>query len=112
MGDSVVELRDLFLYLSALVEEQGEKLDSIEIHVENTREFTGDAVVELGRAKEHKEAYEAKRMYLWLMSSGVVLVLLIVALGSLCPVIGCFSMLSNVSGCFGGCSRGNNSNQQ
>merc|ERR1712194_515216 len=41
LEDAVLQLRDLFLYLSALVEEQGQKLDSIELHVENTREYTG-----------------------------------------------------------------------
>lgn len=31
LEESVLELRDLFIYLSALVEEQGERLDSIEV---------------------------------------------------------------------------------
>ncbi len=78
LEDSVLELRDLFLYLGALVDEQGRLLDNIELNVNNTEEYTGAAVVHLERAKEHKESYDSKRWWFWLISWGTVIVILII----------------------------------
>ena len=50
---SCTELQQMFLYLAALVDEQGRQLETIETAVLNTKEYTGEAVVQLRQAKEY-----------------------------------------------------------
>jgi len=104
LEDSVLELRDLFLYLAALVERQGEQLDSIEVHVENTREYTGQAVLRLDKAREYKQSLDRKKWMLWLLSFGVITVFVLVCLLPLiAPAFSALKML-----CFGSGDNNNN----
>ena len=62
LEESVLELRDMFLFLAAIVDNQSETLESIEVHVENTKEYTGQAVEHLQHAQEYQEQAEKKKM--------------------------------------------------
>ena len=55
LEESVLEVHDLFLFLSALVDEQAQMLDSIENNVENTKEYTGLAVEHITQAKRYNK---------------------------------------------------------
>lgn len=100
LEQSVLELRDMFLYLSAIVDEQGKTLDSIEETVKHTEEYTGNAVERLQVAKESKDNYDRRRCYLWLASFGGI-----IAIIAICA-IWLFPMLSPLISMCTGCCRG------
>ncbi|CAD7945626.1 unnamed protein product [Amoebophrya sp. A120] len=107
LEESVLELHDLFLFLSALVDEQGMMLDSIEANVENTREYTGVAVEHLAEAKRSKDAYDRKRFWFYAMSVVSAIVCILVILCLLGPSLHFFSMFLPS----GGGSNANNHDQ-
>ncbi|CAD7967429.1 unnamed protein product [Amoebophrya sp. A25] len=87
LEESVMELHDLFLFLSALVDEQAQMLDSIEANVENTKEYTGVAVEHIVQAKRHKEALDQKRWWLMAFSWGGCIVVTLIILFCLAPYV-------------------------
>jgi t-SNARE complex subunit (syntaxin) len=76
----------MFLYLSALVDEQGEQLDTIEKAVDATRDYTGEAVIQLTEAKKSKESADKKKFWCW----AIVIVAAIFGLLILLWQCGCF----------------------
>ncbi|CAD7939541.1 unnamed protein product [Amoebophrya sp. A120] len=64
LEQSVLELNELFFYLSALVEKQARTLESIEAHVDKTDEYIGEGVESLERAETLQRSYESKRQCL------------------------------------------------
>ncbi|CAD7939543.1 unnamed protein product [Amoebophrya sp. A120] len=61
---SVLELNDLFFYLSSLVEQQARSLQSIEDNVNKTDQFVGEGVQRLALAEKHQASYDWKRKWL------------------------------------------------
>lgn len=59
----IEQLHQMFLYLAALVDEQSQQLDTIERAVDNTRDYTGEAVIQLQEAKKNKEAADKKKFW-------------------------------------------------
>lgn len=96
LEESVVELHDLFLYLSALVDEQAKTLDSIEANVEKTAEYTGVAVEHLVVAKTHKESLEKKQFWFYAVFCGICVVATLALFACIAPYV------SALKGLFGG----------
>ncbi|CAD7923097.1 unnamed protein product [Amoebophrya sp. A25] len=65
LQEDVLELNELFFYLSALVDRQHEQLLTIEANVDATDEYVGQGIVKLEKAEVHQESYEYKRS--WIM---------------------------------------------
>ncbi|CAD7957599.1 unnamed protein product [Amoebophrya sp. A25] len=64
LEQNVIELGELFNYLSALVDKQTATLKTIEEHVNSTDHFVGEGVVKLEQAEQHQASYEWKRQCL------------------------------------------------
>mmetsp|Transcript_7610 Transcript_7610/g.16569 ORF Transcript_7610/g.16569 Transcript_7610/m.16569 type:complete len:395 (-) Transcript_7610:165-1349(-) len=73
---SVVELAEVFTYFAALVDMQGELIDSIDAHVAQAREQTEQAVAELHSAQNWQRKYLN-------MKFTFLLVVLVVVIGAL-----------------------------
>lgn len=81
LEQNAVELAELFFFVSVLIEEQSERLDSIEERVLSARTYAGHALQELKQAQEYKKAQLNKKLIF-----GVVLGILIII--PVAPVIG------------------------
>ena len=90
LEESVLELRDMFLFLAAIVDNQAETLDSIELHVENTKEYTGQAVEHLQHAQEYQEDLQRKKMCMRVLICVSLVVLVVVLLCALGPCLNLF----------------------
>ncbi|CAD7942047.1 unnamed protein product [Amoebophrya sp. A25] len=64
LEQNVIELGELFNYLSALVDKQTATLKTIEEHVNSTDHFVGEGVVKLEQAEVSQASYEWKRQLL------------------------------------------------
>jgi t-SNARE complex subunit (syntaxin) len=72
---SILELHQLFVDMSLLVEQQGDMINTIESQVEQAADYTGQAVVELRSAVQHQKNARKKR---WCI---IILLLILIAVG-------------------------------
>lgn len=82
LEQSVIELSELFVYLTALVENQEKQLMTIEEYVDRTDEYVGHGVEKLAEAEVHQASYESKRRclmccFVWTAVAGIVALCLI-----------------------------------
>ena len=77
LEDSVNQCVNLFEELSHLVFAQGEKIDSIEAHVSESKNYVEKAEVKLKKAKEHHKCSK-KCMCIMIIVSLVVLIIIII----------------------------------
>ncbi|CAG2061872.1 unnamed protein product, partial [Timema podura] len=54
---SIIELRDMFSNMALLVELQGEKLDNIEHHVNQSKDYVKEGATNTRKAKELRKSY-------------------------------------------------------
>ncbi|KAM0863056.1 hypothetical protein ACQ4PT_044843 [Festuca glaucescens] len=69
---SLLELHQVFLDMAVVVESQGEKLDDIETHVDNARDYVHTGNKELGKAREHQRGNRK------CLCIGIILLLLLI----------------------------------
>ena len=73
---SVVQCVELFNELSTLVYAQGEKIDSIEAHVADTKDYVEKGEKKLKQAKEHHKC--SKKCMCFIIVAGLVLLVVVV----------------------------------
>ena len=93
MEKQIEELRDMFVELAALVENQGEMIDRIETHVQKAEIDVEQGNTHLGKAKEYMEKARKKKLILAIIIAVILLILLLVILAE----FGAFSSSSNNS---------------
>jgi len=76
----IVELHQMFLDMSLLVENQGELLNSIEYNVAETRQAATDAEIELVAARDNQRAARRKKFLL-------VLIIICILLAIIIPIV-------------------------
>nr|CAD7264298.1 unnamed protein product [Timema shepardi] len=67
---SIIELRDMFSNMALLVELHGEKLDNIEHHVSQTKDYVKEGATNTRKAKELRKSYRKSPV----VSSAVVII--------------------------------------
>ncbi|EPZ31583.1 Syntaxin/epimorphin domain-containing protein [Rozella allomycis CSF55] len=72
---SMLELHQLFMDISLLIDQQGDMINTIESQVEQATEYTSNAVVQLKSAVEHQKSVRKKKWYL------LIFFLIILAIG-------------------------------
>mmetsp|Transcript_5044 Transcript_5044/g.12739 ORF Transcript_5044/g.12739 Transcript_5044/m.12739 type:complete len:375 (-) Transcript_5044:688-1812(-) len=87
LEQSVIELHELFFYLSSLVDQQSKTLQSIEEKVNNTDKYVGEGVEKLEQAEKHQTSYQWKKR--WMEVVCVCLVVTAVALGVVLCLVYC-----------------------
>ena len=81
LEQSAIELAEQFFFASVLIEEQQERVDSIEERVLSARTYAGHALQELKMAQEYKKAQLNKKLIF-----GVLLGILIIM--PVAPLVG------------------------
>nr|CAD7409522.1 unnamed protein product [Timema poppensis] len=79
---SIIELRDMFSNMALLVELQGEKLDNIDYHVSQTKDYVKEGATNTRKAKELRKSYRKKKRIIII----VIIVILLVLVGILLAV--------------------------
>ncbi|XP_055937283.1 syntaxin-like isoform X2 [Argiope bruennichi] len=72
---SIRELRDLFVDMAALIENQGELVDRIEHNVQNAADFVDNAASDLSRAVKYKSKARKKIIILCIIVAIVLIIL-------------------------------------
>lgn len=78
LEETIVELHKIFVEMSYLVESQGEKIDSIENHVNSAKVYADDAVVALKKAKEFQTKTRKKKFVLGSIIASVITVIIVI----------------------------------
>jgi len=73
---SLQELHDMFLEMAVLIEAQGEVVDRIQNHVEETKDFVQEAKVQLVKAEKLQGSARRKKIYII-----IFLILLVIVIG-------------------------------
>ena len=83
--EGMLQLHQIFLDMATLVEQQGEMLDNIEVHVARSSEYTQAGARALTRAREYQRRSRRKTWIVLGLIFGVVLVVALIALAGFMP---------------------------